>query len=105
MNNHYVTVQQQSTQLDSAGQPVQSWTTFANLWVDIEPLIGANTREMALAKEMYAELSHRINSWFIPGITPAMRIQYGSRIFNILAVINIKEQNQKMQILCSERTG
>ena len=107
---HLVTIEQQSSTLDSFGQPLESWTEVVKLWSRINPLAG---RELQLAKEMHAEITFRMDARYFAGVTPAMRITYTDRTFNILAVLAlagiVREQRIEgqrfLEIYCREVVG
>ena len=42
---------------------------------------------------------------YLSGIVPKMRVKFGSRIFDILSVINVKESNRELQLMCRESIG
>ena len=44
----------------------------------------------------------RIIIRYLSGIVPKMRVKYGSRIFDILSVINVSERNRELQLMCRE---
>ncbi len=73
--------------------------TVATVWGKVEPLTGA---ERLRAMQIEDRLSHRIVIRHRPGITPAMRIVFGSRVFNIRAAINREERDRFLELLCEE---
>lgn len=104
-----VRIERPPTTRDSAGeQPVTGWTTVINnLKCQIVPLSG---RELALAKEMHAEVTHRVISWYVPGILPEMRIMFTDREnvehnFNIIEARDILWRGKKLVIECREIVG
>ncbi len=75
------------------------WTDFAEVWAAIEPLQG---RELFIAQQISAEVNSRVKFRFLKGVVPRMRILFGTRKFDIKAVINLLERNREMQALCKE---
>lgn len=77
-------------------------------WIDTSIIAYANILPQS-AKEFFkagvhAEITHKIEMRYIPGITSAMRIKYGERIFEIQAPpINVRELNKDLHILCTEK--
>jgi SPP1 family predicted phage head-tail adaptor len=96
---HQITIQQQSTSL-VGGERVTTWTTVVQTWAAISPLSG---REYLNAATVNANVSHRIVMRYQSGIGSAMRVQYGTRVFDIQSVLNIDERNREMHLLCLER--
>ena len=99
---HQVVIQQRADTQNPSGEPIPSWTTFATANASIVPLQG---RELEAAQQVMAAVSHRIDLRYMPGVLATMRVQYGSRYFDIKAVINVNELNRNLQLLCTERVG
>ncbi len=57
------------------------------------------------AQSTQADVTHRITLRYMSGITPKMRVNYNSRIFDILSVINVGERNRELQLMCRESIG
>jgi SPP1 family predicted phage head-tail adaptor len=81
---------------------IETWSTFATAQASIEPISG---REYIAAQSTQADVSHRIRLRYLSGITPKLRVNYSSRIFDILSVININECNRELQLMCRESIG
>ena len=77
----------------------RAWTTFATARACIEPLSG---RERLHAMQLQDRVSHKITIRFRSGVTAKMRIKFGTRIFNIRAVINLEERSRWLEILAVE---
>ena len=97
---HRVTIQQVTETRDDMGGVTQTWSTFAaNLHAEIAPLSG---RELLLARQVNAETTHRIRLRYRAGITPKMRVLFGSRIFAIESVLDTEERGIEVVLLCRE---
>lgn len=81
------------------GEIIQTWQTYAELNGSVEP---SSAREFWRANQVVADATHGVTCRFYPGVTPAMRILYGSRVLNILSVLNDGENDAELQILCKE---
>jgi len=97
---HRIIIEHVTETQDTDGSVIETWSTFATAQGSIEPVVG---REYFDAQTKQADVTHRIYLRFISGITPKMRIKYGSRIFDILSVINTRERNVELQLMCRER--
>lgn len=86
---------------NARGEPTQSVTVVATVWAEIKPLTG---RELFTAQQRAAQVTHGVRMRY-PGtaVTPEMRLNFNSRYFDILSVLNIDEQNRELQILAKER--
>lgn len=97
--NRRVTLQAVTRAPDGAGGYVETWIDLATIWSKVEALCG---RELFLAQQVQAELSHRVTIRFRHKITPAMRLKYGIRILEIVAPINPDEGTELLQLMCKE---
>jgi len=96
---HRITIQQEQETLDQYNTPTTAWQDVATVWAAIEPLRG---REYLEAKNTTPELTVRIRIRYLPGVMSAMRVLYGSRIFNIKSVIDLDERHKETHLMCSE---
>jgi len=100
---HRVTLQEYKEVLDQYGTPIdQGWQDVATIWASIEPIQG---REYVLLQNTQSELTTRIRIRYRPEITPAMRVLYGTRVFNIQSVIDPEERHRELQLMCNEKVG
>lgn len=96
---HRVTIQSVTTNTDSYGQPIESWSTFAEVWAAVEPLTG---REYFQAQQLQAEVTYRVRIRYLTGVLPTMRVLHDSRTFEVQAVINLDERNRELHLMCRE---
>lgn len=94
-----ITIQHFTTSQDTYGQQIETWATFATVWASIEPLVG---KEYFAAQQMQSENTVKIRLHYMSGIKPTMRVIYGSRTLTIDSVINYKEQNREILLMCKE---
>lgn len=85
---------------NSIGEMVQSWADFArNVPAQIVP---ANGKEAIQAAQVNAQQQVIVCIRYLPGVSPQMRIIYGTRTFEINSVMNKEERNREMEIVCVE---
>jgi len=77
----------------------QTWHPFCYMWASIEPLSG---REYFAAAQAQSEVSHKITMRYKSGIKPHYRILWNDRVFDILSILNIREENRELVLYCSE---
>lgn len=94
-----ITIQQQIKTANAIDEDEISWTTFATVWADIQPDSGHQTYQ---AKQLNAEAQGRIKIRYRPNIDPTMRVLYGSRIFQILSVIQPQESKRELHLIYKE---
>lgn len=97
--NRRVTIQELLVSKDQYNADIESWVDLINVWAYIEPLRG---REYWQAKQVVAEVTGRITIRYFAGIDEKMRVVYGDKTYNILAVINPEERNRTLQLLVKE---
>lgn len=92
-----VRIERQSIARDDRGQDVATWGLVATVAADIHPLAG---RELERAAQVSAETTWRAILRFSPGLdlTPADRIVYQGRTLEIIALKNVGERNQMLEI-------
>ena len=99
-----VTFQTRNTATDAYGAQVNTWVDLVTVYASIEPLSGG---ELYAAQSVQSEVSHNITVRYrpelaVPKIVAAMRVVYGTRIFNLQASINTEERNRHLTIKASE---
>ncbi len=81
------------------GDPWADPVAVATVWGRVEPLRGG---ERLRALQLEERVTHRVTIRHRPGVTPAMRVRFGARLFNIRAVINRDERDRFLELLCEE---
>ena len=94
-----VTIQDKSVSQNSYGEEVITWTDFAKVWASVEPLRG---REFLEGKQITAEVSTRIRIRYRSGILPEMRVEFGSIVYDIHAIIPVEERDREIHLMCQE---
>lgn len=101
LRRYAVTIQQLVGSQDSTGAQIKSWTTFATAMASIEATTGY---ERVASNQLVAGSNIKMCFWFIDGIKPAMRVVYGTRIFDIIEVADQEGTRREIQLTCVERT-
>lgn len=96
---HRIIFQQMVETRDSAGAVIETWSEFKTAWASIEPLVG---KEFFDSKQVNAEISIKIRIRAISGLTTKMRILYGTRVFEIFSIANVREMGSEMVLMCRE---
>ncbi len=94
-----VTIKRRGTDQDDAGQVIETWTETATVWASILPIAG---REYFNASGERAEVTHRIGIVYGVSLAPRDRVEYGDRVFDIKSVINVRERNRDLELMCTE---
>lgn len=96
---HKVVFQEQTEEKNSFGEVTNTWNDVLTCRVDIKTISG---KETYLSNQNYSTLSHKIWCRYLSKINSKQRVKFGERIFKILAVLNVKEANKELEILCEE---
>lgn len=99
---HRLTIQAANPTADVYGGQQDPWaqpTSVARVWGQIRPLRGT---EQLRGMQLEGRVSHRIVIRKREGVTSAMRIKFGARLFNIRAVIDPGEEKRWLELLCDE---
>lgn len=94
-----ITLQQEAQMADGAGGYAVSWTDVATVWAEVDPV---NGREVRFARRLEARLTHVISLRYRGDISPAMRVSYDGRLFNIRAIVNLDEGDRITKLYCEE---
>lgn len=96
-----VTIQQATETRATDGGVLQTWGTWRTCYASVEPLTG---REWYQAESRQATITTRIWVPWIDanGVTAKMRVLWGTRIFKIESVINPRERNEWIELMCIE---
>lgn len=100
---HRLTLQQEIKTADGAGGYVRSWQNVADLWAEIDSANGKSYgHEKLYAGQVQAEISHKVMIRYRSGISTAMRLLFGNRVFNIRSIRNVQENNDVLELLVEE---
>ncbi|MGB9154208.1 MAG: phage head closure protein [Alphaproteobacteria bacterium] len=99
-----VAIQAEQQTPDGAGGYALGWTTLATVWADISSVTGTKPY---IDGHLEGHVTHSITMRWRSDITVTsdMRILYGTRSFNIHAVMNQDENNQYLTVLVEEGTA
>jgi len=91
-------------QEDAAGQESTDWVDGFSVAADIEPLSG---RQLLAAQAEQSSVTHKVTLRYrdelaVPAVVAAMRILYGTRIFQIHVSLNEDERNRQITLMVEE---
>ena len=99
---HKVTIQTPTETQDAYGEPVQTWGTYAIRDAEVIPVSG---NEYYVSQQVYSEKAVTFRLRYdntARQITTKMRVSYDSRTFDIESVINFRELNRDIDLMCVE---
>lgn len=95
---HKIVIQTYSETQNDFGEVIKGWADFKTAYASIIPL---SAKEFFKAG-VQAEATHKVEVRYLKDIDPKMRVLYGTRVFSIESVINIREANKTLQLICTE---
>lgn len=96
---HRVEIQSFTETRDAYGGVTKTPVTDATVWARVSPLSG---REYWQAAQVQSETTHEIEIRYRTRPEAKQRVLWGSRVFEILSVINPEERNVKLLLMCKE---
>lgn len=99
---HRVEIQAATITRDTLGQGIKTWATVLSVWASISPVSGTEKNADATLKQIKNERGYKITARYNATITPQHRIKWGSRRFDINAVLNIDERSREITLSATE---
>lgn len=96
---HRLQVQSYTEAQDTVGQSIKTWSLETTRYGEVQPLQG---RELFNAQQVQPQTTHKVIMRYY-ALTPAHRLVFNNRTFDVLSVINKDERNLVTEVLCAER--
>lgn len=97
---HRLVIEQVARLADDGGGAVETWTALGEVWGAVVPVSGA---ERIGGEALSGDVTHVVHLRHRPDLQPAMRMRLGTRLLEILAVIDVDERRRRLRCLCRER--
>jgi len=99
-----ISIQTKTHAADTGGGDVPTWSTITDGTrpADIRPVSGPERFD---ADQLQQVVSHKVVTRYIAGVTTKHRILFGSRVFDIVDVINWGERDRELALMCLERVA
>ena len=102
-----VQLQSKVTSADGGGSQAITWSTFATVYASIEPQSG---QERLFGDQLQEPITHKITVRYRRDLTFKNRLVYSftnqgvsnTRYFNIRRVINVRNRDKYLELLCVE---
>lgn len=96
-----VAIQQNTPTRSSSGESIDSWSDFAaSWWCELATVSGGETFR---SKQVHAQADTLAIGRYVSGVTPQMRVTYGSRTFDILLVDDVEQRHRELRLHLRER--
>lgn len=97
--NKKITLRSFTRSVDAYGEPIKTYSDYATVWASIEPIKGD---EFFQARKETAEIDTKITLRYRRDIRSSWEIMYGIKRYTIQAIINPKNANIKLELMCKE---
>jgi SPP1 family predicted phage head-tail adaptor len=94
-----LTLESPSRAPDGGGGAIVTWQTVSDVWASVHPTSGDERLE---ADQVAGSITHTVIIRRRPDVTPAMRFRSGSRVLDIVAVLDTRPRTH-LRCLCEER--
>lgn len=95
-----ITIQTYTPTRGGSGQQIQTWTTFATRWAQVQTSGGS---ESFYNPQLVAESSHKLKLRYITGVKPTMRILWSGHTLDIIHVDESRKRQGELYILAREK--
>lgn len=92
-----VTLQEKTVTRNEFNEEIISWSDWATVWASVEDLSG---REFLEAERAGAEVRTRIRMRYRSGVLEEMRAVWGSRTFEVKAVLEADTKHRELHLMC-----
>ncbi len=96
---HQINIKTVTTVPDGMGGQTETEVSFLICRAGIWPV---SAKEIMQSDQLELQTTHRIQIDWQTGILPSMKIYFGTRVFEILNMINVEERNVKLMIMAKE---
>lgn len=96
---HRVTLQKPTRTADGMGGYTVTWSDEEQCWAAIWPV---SATERIQAGQQASSITHRVRLRYREDLRADWRIQYGTRYFAILGIVNPNESDRMLDVLCQE---
>lgn len=78
------------------------WQTYAAAWADVKPVRSTDRTDDGHFQTVRLA---RVTIRYREGVKSKMRVVIGSRVLEIVSVIDVDERHRQLDLLCEERGG
>lgn len=98
--NRPLTIQARTTVVDGEGNPIDTWVSTGTTWGRLEQQGAA---EVILSGQLEQDIHWVVTLRFPTTVTHESRLLYGTRVLDVRTVLDVNEENRKVQLVCLER--
>jgi SPP1 family predicted phage head-tail adaptor len=95
---HVITIKSKTVTLNTFNEEIITWSTVATVRAAIKTTGGSEYQDV---EAQAASITHKVTIRYYPGLAPTMIVEWGSRSFEIEAVLDDNRQRETV-LMCSE---
>ena len=99
---HTISIQEETETPDGQGGFSLSWDDVSGMDAVPAAIWPLSAKESLDAMKLELQVTHKVRIRYRSGITAKNRIKFGTRIFNIISLINFEERNKQLDMLALE---
>lgn len=100
MLRHRVRIEAAERVADDGGGASEAWVAVAEVWASVEPRTGSERLD---GDQIAGRVTHVVRIRGGLAVTPAMRVIWNGRVFEIRAVIDAEGRGRRIDLLAEER--
>lgn len=100
--NIRVAIQQEVQTDDGAGGFTSTWQAVATVWAEIRPWSIGRNDEIFRSMQIEDRNFYRITIRYMSGVSAKMRVVFGSRLFNIITVVDPDARQDSLELYVAE---
>lgn len=93
---HRIRIETPTTSRDTRGGVTKTWAPFAVVWAAVRSLSGT---EVIAAQQRVPESTHEMDTYYISGVTPKMRVVFDGSTYDVLAAIDPDHRKRDLKIM------
>lgn len=99
---HRIDIQESTDVPDGMGGSTLTWASVSGMGSVPAAIWPVSSKEILDAMKQELQITHKIRIRYRAGLTSKNRIVFGSRVFNIISIINADEKGRQIDILAIE---
>lgn len=96
---HRITIQERVKVSDNMGSYTIVYSDVVSVWAALWPV---SAKEQISSDKIEMSTIRRIRIRYYSDLDSSMRIEFGTRHFNIVSIINPDEKNEMLDLICEE---
>lgn len=96
---HRVLIESRQTSVGDLGGSIITWPELDTVWANVEPLRG---QEYLAGQQLSNKVVAKITIRYRGDVTTDMRATWGTTVYDITDVVNVKGRYERLELMCQE---